>query len=729
MADNKNEKLKELTSHIEQALEKAFKDGNGVEDLLNTMSRFPNYSMNNIMLIQAQKPDATLVQGFNAWKRQGRSVIKGQKAIKILAPTIKKEWKEKIDPETKKVIIDKNNKPIKVPKEKVVGYHPVSVFDVAQTKGKKVELGQSVINGKDMKDIYESFKDHLQGTVNVEEVDLINDNARGMARPDSKDIWINTAGNPSPEMKFRTLVHEYAHVKLHNSASAHANASRDEREAQAESVAFATSKYFGLNTDGYSVPYISHWAKDLDLAKKALKDIQGTLSHTINEVEKAVKPLEIKQQQEQSNQFETIFNQQLEGINGNFNSLKVDENSTFEVFDSKNLEVSIGSFKKDENTQEMSFLTDKGKAVSLDDFNNGNARMINVVEDSNGRINPQYNYFSKQYQLEDTEKPAIVDYHSNEKMVEFEKWNTATSIYDNVSMQQTTDYSEFLKDKKTLNESIENDPDKLEMYRLNEPIIKARLGKNEQMLQDSVIRKIGDITDIPDTKTAAVMAQYIQESPQVTTLEELRETQPPVSNSVNYLKSQLEEAIDKTQEYNERLHEKLPDQETIILTEDKDNTEPIISTFDKLKHTLPEEDKNVFSQDDEKNVHEALKGYESFLNGKVTVNKEVEHVQHKSLAHQKEVEVKNKEGDTFRFAINDATSRFGHLRVGQEINLKNKLMNSSGFAIKNMMPKLKKIEELSSGKDQKLVEKTQDDPNKEPDNKEKETLKKSSLSR
>ena len=90
------ERIKEITAGIEKGIMELF-ESDRYRNYLTTMSRFHKYSLNNVMLIHAQRPDATLVAGFSKWKNSfGRHVKKGEKGIQILAPT---PYKIKVDKE------------------------------------------------------------------------------------------------------------------------------------------------------------------------------------------------------------------------------------------------------------------------------------------------------------------------------------------------------------------------------------------------------------------------------------------------------------------------------------------------------------------------------------------------------------------------------------------------------------------------------------------------------
>ena len=133
------DRLKEITASIEDGIKELFQSESYAQ-YLQTMSRFHHYSVNNQVLIHMQKPDATLVAGFNKWKNQfGRNVIKGEHGIKIIAPTPfkKKIEQEKLDPDTQLPMLDADGKVITEEKTiQIPMYKPVTVFDVSQTEGK-----------------------------------------------------------------------------------------------------------------------------------------------------------------------------------------------------------------------------------------------------------------------------------------------------------------------------------------------------------------------------------------------------------------------------------------------------------------------------------------------------------------------------------------------------------------------------------------------------------------
>lgn len=210
------ERLKEITDGIEQGIQELFQSEK-YQQYLRTMSRFHRYSVNNTMLIYLQKPDATLVAGFNKWRDQfGRSVNKGEHGIKIIAPTPykKKIQAEKLDPDTQLPMLDADGKVITEEKEvKIPMYKPVTVFDVSQTSGKPLPELASDLTGNVQN--YEVFLEALKRASPVPiEIQPIDQNADGFFNLETQSITIRAG--MSEVQTVCAAVHEIAHSKLHN---------------------------------------------------------------------------------------------------------------------------------------------------------------------------------------------------------------------------------------------------------------------------------------------------------------------------------------------------------------------------------------------------------------------------------------------------------------------------------------------------------------------------------
>ena len=210
------ERLKDITDSIERGIEELFQSDKYAE-YLRTMSRFHKYSVNNTMLIYMQRPDATLVAGFNKWRDQfERNVMKGEKGIKIIAPTPfkKKIEQEKRDPDTNLPMLDADGKVIIEEKEiKIPMFKPVTVFDVSQTDGKPLPQLAADLQGNVQN--YEVFMEALRRSSPVP-IDFkpIADNADGYFSLDNQQITIREG--MSEVQTVSAVVHEIAHSKLHN---------------------------------------------------------------------------------------------------------------------------------------------------------------------------------------------------------------------------------------------------------------------------------------------------------------------------------------------------------------------------------------------------------------------------------------------------------------------------------------------------------------------------------
>lgn len=210
------ERLKDITDSIERGIQDLFQSDKYAE-YLRTMSRFHKYSVNNTMLIYMQKPDATLVAGFNKWRDQfERNVMKGEKGIKIIAPTPfkKKIEQEKRDPDTNLPMLDADGKVITEEKEiKIPMFKPVTVFDVSQTDGKPLPQLASDLSGNVQN--YKVFMEALRRSAPVPiEILPIRDGSDGYFSLDKQKIAIREG--MSEVQTVSAVVHEIAHSKLHN---------------------------------------------------------------------------------------------------------------------------------------------------------------------------------------------------------------------------------------------------------------------------------------------------------------------------------------------------------------------------------------------------------------------------------------------------------------------------------------------------------------------------------
>ena len=290
MADKptNRERLQQITAGIEQGIKELFESEKYMR-YLSVMSRFHRYSVNNTMLIYMQKPDATLVAGYNKWKNQfERHVKRGEHGITIIAPTPfkKKIEEQKLDPDTKAPMLDAEGKVIMEEREvEIPMFRPVKVFDVSQTDGKPLPELASSLSGSVQN--YEIFMEALRRSAPVPlSVEPMAANMDGYFSPDQQRIAIRAG--MSEVQTVSAAVHEIAHSKLHNYAKVQKEAARasdkeppkkkdrNTEEVEAESISYAVCQYFGIQTGENSFGYIATWSQD-----KTLPELRASLE-TIN---------------------------------------------------------------------------------------------------------------------------------------------------------------------------------------------------------------------------------------------------------------------------------------------------------------------------------------------------------------------------------------------------------------------------------------------------------------
>ena len=286
------DRLKEITASIEDGIKELFQSESYAQ-YLQTMSRFHHYSVNNQVLIHMQKPDATLVAGFNKWKNQfGRNVIKGEHGIKIIAPTPfkKKIEQEKLDPDTQLPMLDADGKIITEEKTiQIPMYKPVTVFDVSQTEGKPLpqlahDLSGNVAN-------YDVFMEALRRSSPVPiSVEVMGGGMDGYFDLEHQDIAIRKG--MSEVQTVSAVIHEMAHALLHNRAKdpeeKTPELSRSTEEVQAESISYAVCAYYGIATGDNSFGYIASWSKDKTLPelRESLEVISKTADGLISDIDR-----------------------------------------------------------------------------------------------------------------------------------------------------------------------------------------------------------------------------------------------------------------------------------------------------------------------------------------------------------------------------------------------------------------------------------------------------------
>lgn len=315
MAESKTEKQKvqEITEKLEQGIKELF-ESEKYKTYLNTMSKFHNYSFNNTMLIAMQKPDATLVAGFKAWQKNfDRHVKKGEKGIRILAPAPYKikEERDKIDPVTQELLLDKDGNPQKEEVEITIpAFRAVSVFDVAQTDGKPIpELA-----AKELLSDVEGYQDMIRAVEAISpvpiELEEIAGDSKGYYDREAKRIAVQE--NMSESQTLKTMIHEVAHSKLHSKEVEQDEQMRKDRntkEVEAESIAYTVCQHFGVDTSDYSFGYIAGWSsgRDTKELRASMDTIRRTASELITGIEEQLQELQRNREVSQEQTKESIL--------------------------------------------------------------------------------------------------------------------------------------------------------------------------------------------------------------------------------------------------------------------------------------------------------------------------------------------------------------------------------------------------------------------------------------
>ena len=292
--ENIKKNAENLVDKANESIKNYFREPKLMKEYLNYMAKFYNYSPRNLALIEDQFKGAEAVGSFKFWSDNGFKINKGEKGIKILAPTkitylllndkvkqlkyATKEEKEKV----KKGEIETTEK---------IFYKNVYVFDVSQTNAKSSDLPKLFPNkwlDGEVKDYDKLYKAMEKIAENIGVKIIEPKEELGMAKGISYTMTKEVALNPrnSQLQNTKTLLHELAHAKLHTIETRN-KYSEEEREYQAEMIAYTTCSYFGLDTSEYSLNYLYNWSKDMDLDKclDIIKEVKDTSSEYIKIIE------------------------------------------------------------------------------------------------------------------------------------------------------------------------------------------------------------------------------------------------------------------------------------------------------------------------------------------------------------------------------------------------------------------------------------------------------------
>lgn len=302
-------KLDTIMKSLEEGVEKVF-TSEQYQMYLQTMAKFHNYSFNNTLLIAMQRPDATLLAGYQTWQKKfHRHVKRGEKGIKIIAPVPVKEKRqvEKIDEETQEIVIGIDGQPETETVERILPrFRVTTVFDVSQTEGEPLPtLEVNELVG----DVF-IYEDFMKGLEEISPVPFqfqeIGSGAKGYYSNAEKLVAIQTGMSQAQTMK--TAVHETAHAILHDRDVMEENGITKDRmtkEVESESVAYVVCNHFGLDTSDYSFNYVAGWSSDKEMPelRSSMDTIRLTSSQLIADITE--KLLELQKTRELENDIKT----------------------------------------------------------------------------------------------------------------------------------------------------------------------------------------------------------------------------------------------------------------------------------------------------------------------------------------------------------------------------------------------------------------------------------------
>ncbi|KYD11421.1 hypothetical protein B4102_2149 [Heyndrickxia sporothermodurans] len=280
--EQRQDEIKENYEKLIKGVKEVVSNPDDYIKYLNFVSKFPKRSFRNQLLIYMQNPDAHLVAGMKTWNKFGRQLIKGSKGIKIFAPIKKKEIE--VDEKTKK----------EIETYVIKGYRMVNVYNVNDTHG--VPLPTSTLVPKNVKEsefaekTFMPMVDALRKELPIELDANYTRSSNGHYSRLEHKIVVNANSHRDITNQYKTLIHEYAHSVFHNETGKYKDYDRESKEVQAESVAYLTTKSFGMDTSDYSFAYIKGWAegKDEKLLLTYQEDIQKECARLIKKIEDVI---------------------------------------------------------------------------------------------------------------------------------------------------------------------------------------------------------------------------------------------------------------------------------------------------------------------------------------------------------------------------------------------------------------------------------------------------------
>lgn len=294
-AEARKAEMEEITTKLEKGVKDIFTT-DGYKDYLNFCAKLPRYSVNNQILIMLQKPDATMCQSFTNWKEMNRFVRKGEKGIRILAPAPYKMQKEQDKTDASgKPVLDKDGEPVKETVEVTINaFKPVSTFDISQTEGDPVPtVGVAELTGsvEGYEALLQAIKEVVPVPISFEQIDS---GAKGFYHLEENRIVIQEGMSEAQTVK--TLLHEASHQALHSREAMQASGekkSKNQKETEAESVAYVVCQHYGIDTSDYSFAYVATWSADKEVPelKASLDTIRRTASELIGKIDEKVQAI------------------------------------------------------------------------------------------------------------------------------------------------------------------------------------------------------------------------------------------------------------------------------------------------------------------------------------------------------------------------------------------------------------------------------------------------------
>ena len=265
---------KALAEHLKEGM-KNYLDSDQFKSFLDTMSKFHNYSLNNIHLLKMQNPNVTQVASFNKWKTDfDRTVKKGARALKVWVPY---QVKTKIPENQKELNFSPSENEMDQKEITVTRFKLGNVFDVSQTEGKELPKAIHELTGsvKDYEDLYRAAKAvSMDNQVPISFEEIKRENTRGYYSPSENRIVISKKLK-GEEHILKTIFHEMAHADLHKGTNAqYGDDQYRKQELQAESVAYVVASHFGFDTSSYSFGYLAIWAKDKNGFEDMVEQLQ-----------------------------------------------------------------------------------------------------------------------------------------------------------------------------------------------------------------------------------------------------------------------------------------------------------------------------------------------------------------------------------------------------------------------------------------------------------------------